>query len=176
VSVPSALIIGLLAGVLVVAAVLFFDKIRVDDPVGATAVHLANGVFGTIAVGLFSDPTVAPCAAVAKKGLFFGGGMAQLACARCLTIAGLVVGSPSSSAPHEAHLNGIRVTKDEEPRVWTSASTATGLPDFQGAACSAVRLSAALKARRAASPARPPSFPGVLTRRGRAFAPPPRLF
>jgi len=78
VSVASALLIGLVAGLLVVGAVLFFDKIRVDDPVGATAVHLANGVFGTIALGLLSDPTVAPCAAVAKKGLLLGGGMEQL--------------------------------------------------------------------------------------------------
>jgi Amt family ammonium transporter len=78
VSVPSALVIGVLAGVLVVGAVLFFDKIKIDDPVGATAVHLANGVFGTIAVGLFADPTVAPSAAVAKPGLLLGGGMAQL--------------------------------------------------------------------------------------------------
>jgi Amt family ammonium transporter len=78
VSVPSALLIGLVAGVLVVGAVLFFDKIRIDDPVGATAVHLANGVFGTIALGLLADPTVAPSAAVAKKGLLLGGGMEQL--------------------------------------------------------------------------------------------------
>ena len=78
VSVTSALVIGALAGVLVVGAVLFFDKIRIDDPVGATAVHLANGTFGTIALGLFSDPTVCPAASVAKKGLFLGGGLEQL--------------------------------------------------------------------------------------------------
>ncbi|MGE5189914.1 MAG: ammonium transporter [Gemmatimonadota bacterium] len=78
VSVPSALVIGLAAGVLVVLAVLFFDRVRVDDPVGATAVHLANGVFGTIALGLFADPTVCPAASAAKKGLLLGGGMAQL--------------------------------------------------------------------------------------------------
>jgi Amt family ammonium transporter len=78
VSVQSSLIIGLIAGVLVVLAVLFFDRVRVDDPVGATAVHLANGVFGTIALGLFADPTVCPAAAVAKKGLLLGGGLAQL--------------------------------------------------------------------------------------------------
>ncbi len=78
VSVPSSLIIGILAGVIVVLAVFFFDRIRIDDPVGATAVHLANGVFGTIALGLFADPTVCPAAAAAKKGLFLGGGMEQL--------------------------------------------------------------------------------------------------
>ena len=78
VSVPSALIIGIIAGIIVVIAVFFFDRIRIDDPVGATAVHLANGMFGTIALGLFADPTVCPAAAVAKKGLLLGGGMAQL--------------------------------------------------------------------------------------------------
>jgi len=78
VSVPSSLIIGIIAGVIVVLAVFFFDRIRIDDPVGATAVHLANGVFGTIALGLFADPTVCPAAAAAKKGLFLGGGMEQL--------------------------------------------------------------------------------------------------
>jgi len=78
VSVPSSLIIGIIAGVIVVLAVFFFDRIRIDDPVGATAVHLANGVFGTIALGLFADPTVCPAAAAAKRGLLLGGGMEQL--------------------------------------------------------------------------------------------------
>ena len=55
VSVGSSLIIGLIAGVLVVFAVLFFDKVKIDDPVGATSVHLVCGVFGTIAVGLFAQ-------------------------------------------------------------------------------------------------------------------------
>lgn len=50
----SAVIIGLVAGVLVVFAVLFFDKLCLDDPVGALSVHLVNGIWGTLAVGLFS--------------------------------------------------------------------------------------------------------------------------
>ena len=78
VSVGSAFLIGIIAGVIVVMAVFFFDKIKADDPVGATSVHLANGVFGTLCVGLFGDPTVCPAAAVVKPGLFMGGGMAQL--------------------------------------------------------------------------------------------------
>ncbi len=60
----SALIIGLIAGVLVDVAVELIDKIRIDDPVGAIAVHGVNGMFGTIAVGLFAS----------EQGLFFGGG------------------------------------------------------------------------------------------------------
>jgi Amt family ammonium transporter len=60
----SALIIGLIAGVLVDIAVELIDKIKIDDPVGAIAVHGINGVFGTIAVGLFAT----------ENGLFYGGG------------------------------------------------------------------------------------------------------
>jgi len=68
VGVGSSVIIGLIAGVLVVYAVLFFDKVRLDDPVGALSVHLVNGVFGTLAVGLFAT----------DGGLFFGGGVSKL--------------------------------------------------------------------------------------------------
>ncbi len=50
----SAAIIGAVAGAIVVGAVLFFDKLRIDDPVGALSVHLANGIWGTVAVGLFA--------------------------------------------------------------------------------------------------------------------------
>ena len=67
VSVGSSIIIGAIAGALVVYSVLFFDKVKIDDPVGALSVHLVNGVFGTLAVGLFAT----------EGGLFFGGGMAS---------------------------------------------------------------------------------------------------
>ena len=60
VSIPSSLIIGLIAGFLVVVAVLFFDKIKIDDPVGATSVHLVCGVFGTLCVGLFAQDHFTP--------------------------------------------------------------------------------------------------------------------
>jgi ammonium transporter, Amt family len=49
----EAIIIGTISGVLVVLAILFFDKLKIDDPVGATSVHLVCGVFGTLAVGIF---------------------------------------------------------------------------------------------------------------------------
>jgi Amt family ammonium transporter len=73
VSVPSSLIIGLVAGFLVVVGVLFFDKIKIDDPVGALSVHLLNGIFGTLAIGLFADSSVAPVTGP-PDGLFVGGG------------------------------------------------------------------------------------------------------
>jgi ammonium transporter, Amt family len=50
----SAVVIGLVAGGLVVGSVLFFDRVKIDDPVGAVSVHLVCGVWGTLAVGLFS--------------------------------------------------------------------------------------------------------------------------
>lgn len=50
-----AIIIGLVAGMIIPLSVVFFDKMRVDDPVGATSVHLACGVWGTLAVGLFGS-------------------------------------------------------------------------------------------------------------------------
>lgn len=77
VSVPAAALIGVIAGALVVFGVLFFDRIKADDPVGATSVHLLNGVFGTLCVGLFTDPTYTATAGP-KPGLFYGGGVDQL--------------------------------------------------------------------------------------------------
>ncbi len=70
----SAIIIGLVAGVLVVISVEFFDKVlNIDDPVGAVSVHGVCGVFGTIAVGLFAQEAYGGI-----NGLFFGGGFRQL--------------------------------------------------------------------------------------------------
>jgi len=55
VSVTSAIIIGFIAGLLVVVSVMAFDKIKIDDPVGALSVHLICGIWGTLAVGIFSS-------------------------------------------------------------------------------------------------------------------------
>ena len=58
VSFLSAVIIGLVAGVIVVFSVAFFDSIKIDDPVGATSVHLVCGVWGTLAVGIFGSANI----------------------------------------------------------------------------------------------------------------------
>lgn len=76
VSVGSALLIGLVAGFLVVEAVIRFDRIRVDDPVGAISVHLVNGIWGTLALGLFAQEAITP--GTTGNGLFFGGGTGLL--------------------------------------------------------------------------------------------------
>ena len=102
----SAIIIGLIAGVLVDMAVLYFDKIKIDDPVGAIAVHGINGLFGTIAVGLFAS----------ENGLFFGGGI-DLLVTQALGV--LVIGSFSFIVTYVLMIIlkktiGIRVTQREE--------------------------------------------------------------
>lgn len=81
----GALVIGIVAGLLVVFGVWLLDyKLHIDDPVGAVAVHMMNGIWGTIAVGLFAT-SKAPGYAIAMEngaikaeGLFFGGGFTQL--------------------------------------------------------------------------------------------------
>ena len=80
----GAAIIGAVAGVVVVFGVWLLDyKLRIDDPVGAVAVHMMNGIWGTLAVGLFATDT-APCYALADAngeamlGLFYGGGFKLL--------------------------------------------------------------------------------------------------
>ncbi|WP_456460877.1 ammonium transporter [Lutibacter sp.] len=54
-SVTDAIVIGAIAGVLIVVGVAFIDKLKLDDPVGAIAVHLICGIWGTLAVGIFGD-------------------------------------------------------------------------------------------------------------------------
>ncbi|MEZ3508639.1 MAG: ammonium transporter [Lachnospiraceae bacterium] len=76
----GAAIIGAVSGVLVVFGVWFVDNVlHVDDPVGAVAVHMFNGIWGTIAVGLFATAS-APGFELAgiREGLFYGGGLTQL--------------------------------------------------------------------------------------------------
>ena len=73
----GAIIIGFVSGLLVVFGVWLLDyKLHVDDPVGAVAVHMMNGIWGTIAVGLFATTSVPGNDTV--KGLFYGGGFKQL--------------------------------------------------------------------------------------------------
>jgi Amt family ammonium transporter len=73
VSPGAAVAIGLIAGVLVVLSVEFIDKVlKIDDPVGASSVHLTNGIFGTIAVGIWGNVDGV------AVGVLHGGGFAQL--------------------------------------------------------------------------------------------------
>jgi len=78
----GAVLIGLIAGVLLVGATIFVEhRLKVDDPVGAISVHGVNGAWGVIAVGLFADGTYGAGlngVAGGVRGLFYGGGMGQL--------------------------------------------------------------------------------------------------
>ncbi|MBN2022461.1 MAG: ammonium transporter [Pirellulales bacterium] len=118
VNVGASLLIGVLAGVIVVSGVLFFDRVRCDDPVGALSVHLLNGVFGTICVGLFATPDRIGRSgnAAAEAGLFYGGGTDQLvtqivgalACAAYVAIAATLAWLALRATV------GIRVSAEEE--------------------------------------------------------------
>jgi Amt family ammonium transporter len=114
VSANSAVIIGGAAGVIVVLAVLFFDKVKLDDPVGALAVHLANGVFGTICVGLFAQDGITGVAT--GNGLFNGGGFTLLS-VQLLGSAAVIVFTLVVSLVFWAVIKaalGLRVSQDEE--------------------------------------------------------------
>lgn len=83
VSTSSAVIIGLVAGILVVYSCLFFERtLKIDDPVGAISVHGICGAWGTLAVGLFGQRSIDVVywseESTIKDGLFFGGGAEQL--------------------------------------------------------------------------------------------------
>ncbi len=114
----GAAIIGAVAGVLVVFGVWFCDNvIHVDDPVGAVAVHMFNGIWGTLAVGLFATDT-APGFELAgiEKGLFYGGGIGQLIKqlgGLGVTIVWTVVTIVITYALIKK-FNGLRVSEEEE--------------------------------------------------------------
>ncbi len=114
----GAAIIGLVAGLLVVFGVWFTDNVvHVDDPVGAVAVHMFNGIWGTIAVGLFATET-APGFALAgiEEGLFYGGGIGQLIKqfgGLAVTIAWTVV-TIIITYTLIKKFNGLRVSEEEE--------------------------------------------------------------
>ena len=114
VSIVSSLIIGALSGVIVVFAVVFFDRIHIDDPVGATSVHLCCGVFGTLCVGLFAQEGVTTLSG--RSGLLFGGGAGLLG-VELLGIAAVGAFTFASSALVWLILKktmGIRVSREEE--------------------------------------------------------------
>ena len=113
----SAIIIGLIAGILVVVSVLFIDKVfHIDDPVGAVSVHGVCGVWGTLSVGLFAQDVFSP--GTTGDGLFFGGGwkllgvqaLGALAVFFWAVVTGFVLFYGIKK------IMGLRVSKDEELR------------------------------------------------------------
>lgn len=115
VTVGSSIIIGLTAGIIVVPAVIMFDKLKIDDPVGALSVHLVNGIWGTLAIGLFATES-APGGG--PNGLFNGGGFESL---QAQAIGVLAVGAFTLTLSLAAWtiikmVFGLRVTPEEESR------------------------------------------------------------
>ncbi len=112
VDILGSLIIGIVAGIIVVIAVEFVDsKLKVDDPVGAVAVHMCNGIWGTLAVGIFSKDE-------ATLGLLYGGGFTQLG-KQALGI--LCIGAYTAALMSVIFLVlkktiGLRASRDEEVR------------------------------------------------------------
>ena len=74
----GALLVGFVAGVIVVLGVLLVERIGIDDPIGAVAAHGMAGVWGTLSLGLLTLPSQAKSLATGSKGLFYGGGLHQL--------------------------------------------------------------------------------------------------
>lgn len=108
-------IIGIVAGVLVVFAVEIVDiKLKIDDPVGAVAVHAVNGIWGTLAVGLFASPMVPSNNSIA--GLFYGGGFKQLGLQALgvLTVAAWTAVTMTIVFMILKKTNGLRVSREEE--------------------------------------------------------------
>lgn len=108
----GSMIIGAVSGILVVVAVEVIDKkLHIDDPVGAVAVHCVNGVWGTIAVGLFSTG-----ADGVGKGLFYGGGFKQLGIQLVgfLAVAAWTTVMMILTFTLIKKTNGLRVGRDEE--------------------------------------------------------------
>ena len=112
----AAIVIGLVGGVIVVLGALLLDKIRVDDPVGAVPVHGMNGIWGTLAVGLFGTQSV--YGDLAGNGLFYGGGVGQLGTQLLGTLSGALFSLVAMGLVFLAikATIGLRVGRDEELR------------------------------------------------------------
>ncbi len=114
----AAIVIGAIAGLVVVSGVYFLERRGIDDPVGAVSVHGLNGVWGLIAVGLFADGTYGNYTTEGPlaTGLFYGGGWEQLiaqligvvACVAWAFILGFILFKVMDK------LFGIRVSPQEE--------------------------------------------------------------
>jgi Amt family ammonium transporter len=145
VSPMGAVLIGLAAGIIVPLAVDAMEWLRVDDPIGAVAVHLCCGVWGTLAIGLFATGDFG-----AFKGVFYGGGGNQLltqaiGSASCIVIVGglsfiifkilrTLPGSWNLRLEQDLELEGIDITEHGTPAYHVefgqgmTYSTPSGLP------------------------------------------------
>lgn len=120
----GAIIVGIVSGLLVVFGVWLLDqKLHIDDPVGAVAVHMMNGIWGTIAVGLFSNPKVpgyslADADGNTLAGLFYGGGfkLFGIQMIGLFAVAAWAVVTMIITFQVIKHTIGLRASREEETR------------------------------------------------------------
>jgi Amt family ammonium transporter len=74
----AALLIGFVAGVIVVYGILLVERLGIDDPIGAIAAHGLSGVWGTLSLGFLTAPSLAEKIGIGSPGLLYGGGLGQL--------------------------------------------------------------------------------------------------
>jgi len=148
----AAVVIGLIAGVWVCVAASLLEKAKIDDPVGAVPVHLGNGLWGVLAVGIFANGNVDTAAwngvATPVTGLLYGGGFSQLIAqfAEALSVL-VVVGGLSyvffrilaalkllrvSAADELAGLDMPEMGSESYPEDWEPAKSALGKPQHTG--------------------------------------------
>ena len=110
----AAIVIGSVGGVLVILGTELLDKLKIDDPVGAVPVHGLNGIWGTVAIGLFGKSSLG----VANDGLFYGGGLTQLGIQLLgvLAVAGFVFVGMGIIFKLIDRTIGLRVSQEEEFR------------------------------------------------------------
>ncbi len=108
----EAIVIGSIGGIIVVIGTIFLDKIHIDDPVGAVPVHAMNGLWGTLAVGIFGHKSLG----LARDGLLHGGGFAQLGVQALGVVTVMLFVGTVMLVVFKAldHFVGLRVTREEE--------------------------------------------------------------
>jgi Amt family ammonium transporter len=127
ISPTGAIVIGAVAGVIVPLVTDLLESLRIDDPIGAVAVHGGCGVFGTLAIGLFAtgdfglpDPVVGTAALDTPiEGLFYGGGGGQLLAqaigsVSCIVVVGLVAFGLMFGIRKIPGAWNLRIAKDDE--------------------------------------------------------------
>ncbi len=135
---PAAILIGTVAGLLVVGSVIFWERVvKVDDPVGAVSVHGVNGLWGMLALGLFADGTYGAGwngVEGAVTGLFYGNGgqfVAQLIA--CVVVAAWAFATMYVFFTIQAKTTGLRSSADDEiAGLDVTEMGAIAYPDFAG--------------------------------------------
>jgi len=108
----ESFLIGIIAGIVVVSGTLFLDRVHVDDPVGAVPVHAMNGIWGTLAVGIFGRKALG----LARDGLIHGGGFSQLGVQALGALSAVVFVIATMTIVFKTidKIIGLRVSRSEE--------------------------------------------------------------